>query len=268
MVLGYRFILAAYCIAWLIYTATLTEFVMIEGKNIPWPAFLTNWTYFTLTLYLTLHFVACVVYTCRRGGNCCSSPSVEDHCNLFHELQVEPSLWVPRDYEYVQGSPELDGEVHVSASSFSISILLKVVWILFNIASCMCVMVTILFWIFLWPMMSDNTDEFGFMINFQLHAVTSIILILEHVVSAVPIRLNHYLFSAAYGVIYVTFSLIYYAVDKTVIYPVILDWSKPGFPVAVVVVTCFVVGPLMQLFFFAIYKLKLYIFSEINQEQL
>ena len=253
---------------WLLYTASYADQILVGGINIPWPAFLTNWTYFTLTLYLSLHFVACVVYTCRRGGSCCSCPSVETHCSLFSELHVEPSLWVPHDYQIVQGSPELDGEVHTSLSNFSISILLKAVWVLFNVASCMCLIVTLLFWIFLWPTMSGSVGDFGFLLNFQLHAVTSIIVVLEHIVSAVPIRLYHYLYSCIYGLIYVIFSLIYYATDKAVIYPVLLDWGKPGFPIVVVCLTCFILGPLIQLFLFAIYKFKLFIYSKINQEQL
>lgn len=271
VILGYRFILAAYCIVWLIYTASYADNILVGNNYVPWQAFLTNWTYFTLTLYLTLHFVACIVYVCNRGGNCCSHPSVEHHCGLFHELHVEPSLWVshgyePRDYEFVQGSPNSDDEGSQSSADFSISILLKVVWLLYNIASCSCVMVTILFWIFLWPYM--EVDGFAFLLNFQLHAVTSIIIILEHIVSAVPIRLYHYIYTFIFGAIYIIFSLIYYAVDKVVIYPVMLDWGKPVTPVVVSLVSSLVVGPLAHLFFFGIYKFKLYIYSKLNQEQL
>ena len=268
VILGYRFVLAVYCIVWLIYTASVAELILIGDAYVPWPAFLTNWTYFLLTFYLTLHFVACVVYVWHRGGSCFSRPSPEHHCGLFNEFHTEPSLWTSHDYEFVQGQPESDEEVHTRSTNYSTSILLKAVWILYSMASNFCLMVTLLFWVFLWPMMSDDTDSFGIMLNVQLHAVTSIIVIIEHVLSAVPVRLYHYIFSLILGLIYVIFSLIYYAVDGVVIYPKMLDWGKPTFPIIVVVLTAVVVGPLVHLFFFAIYKLKLLIYSKINREHL
>ena len=267
-ILAYRFVLATYCIVWLIYTASFGELILIGDNYIPWPAFLTNWTYFLLTLYLTLHFVACVVYICHRGGSCFSQPSAEHHCGLFHEFRIEPSLWTSQDYEIVQGRPESDEDVHTRASDYSVSILLKAVWILYSMASNFCLMVTLLFWIFLWPMMSGDTDSFGLMINIQLHAVTSIIVIIEHSVSAVPVRLYHYIFTLIIGIIYVVFSLIYYAADGAVIYPKILDWGQPALPVIVVMLTALVFGPLVHLFYFAIYKFKLFIYSKINEEHL
>ena len=267
-ILVYRFVLATYCIFWLIYTASFGDVILIGDVYIPWPAFLTNWTYFLLTLYLTVHFIACVVYVCHRGGSCVSRPSVEHHCGLFHEFHVEPSLWTSQDYEIVQGRPESDDEIHMRGSEFSLSILLKAVWILYSIASNFCLMVTLLFWLFLWPMMSSQTDSFGLLINVQLHAVTSIIIIIEHMVSAVPVRLYHYIFTLILGIIYVVFSLIYYAVDGAVIYPKILDWGEPTLPAIVVTGTALIAGPLVHLFFFAIYKLKLFIYSRMNEEHL
>lgn len=267
--LVYRFIVAAYCIVWLIYTASYADNILVGDHYVPWPAFLTNWTYFILTLYLTLHFVACIIYICKRGGNCCSQPSVEHHFGLFHELQVEPSLWVPgdhepSDYEFVHGSS--NEEVTLGPTDFTISILLKLVWILYSIASSICLMVTLLFWITLWPYM--NHTRFGFLLNFQLHAVTSIIIILEHLVSAVPIRLWHFIYTFIFGIIYVIFSIVYYAVDHVVIYPVLLDWGKPCTPIFVCLLTSLVAMPLAHLFFFGLYKLKLYIYRRLNQDQL
>ena len=262
-ILVYRFVLAAYCIFWLIYTASNGD-ILIDDVYIPWPAFLTMWAYFLLTLYLTSHFIACLVYVCHRRGSCFSRPSVEHHSGLFHEFHVEPSLWTSENYEMCQGRPESDDDFHTRGSQFSLSILLKSVWILYSLASNMCMTVTLLFWLVIWPRMSAERRFYTLSVDIQLHAVTFIIIIIEHMVSAVPVRLYHYIFTLILGIIYAAFTIIYYAVDGVVIYPKLLDWGEPAVAAITVTGTILIVGPLVHLFFFAIYKLKLFIYSKMR----
>lgn len=263
--LVYRFVVAAYCIFWLIYTSRYSAVVNLNDTDIPIFAFLTTWTYTVLTVYLTLHFLSCMLYMCRRGGGWCRSLSNENHRHMFHELQVQPSLWAEREYDSIPGT-EPD-EVDEEMRTIRLSWLNKLVWILYNIASSGSIVVTLGFWILLYPYL--HITGFDLIINIQLHGITSVIIMLEICVTAVPIRLPHFWFTLAYGTLYYIFSGIYYAVDhKHVLYPDIIDWNKPGNTMLVYVLAAFIVLPLIQLFLFGIYKLRLFIYDKCNPEQL
>lgn len=243
-----------------------TSEVTLNGVGIPAFAFLTVWTYTVLTVYLTLHFLSCLLYACRRGGTICRRLSNENHRHMFHELQVQPSLWADRDYDAIPGTEpdEIDDEMR----TIRLSWLTKLVWILYNIASSACLVVTLGFWILLYPHLDIHTGK-DLLINIQLHGITSVIIMLEICVTAIPIRLPHMVFTLAYGALYFIFSGVYYAVDhRHVLYPNIIDWSKPGVTMIVFVVAAFVALPLIQLFLFGLYRLRLFIFDKCNPEQL
>jgi len=65
-----------------------------------------------------------------------------------------------------------------------------------------------------------------------------------------------------YGLAYLIFSTIYWAVDHSnVMYPGVLDWNVP-ITTAVVILVLFVIGiPLVQFILFNIYQLRLYIYT-------
>ena len=225
VVLLYRFILAGYCTGWLVYTSTLDNPLPINStsKNgsesdyvdIPIYAFLTQWTYLVLTLYLMLHFIVCVMYVCKRGGSMFKSLTSENHRRMFNELQVQPSLWgSSREYEVVHGtnSDEDMSDAITQNSSYG-QRLINLTWIFYNIASNACFMVTIIFWAMLYPLFADQLSWWGLFLNIQLHGITSIIIVIEHLLSAVPWRLLHFIYPFIYGLIYVVFSGIYYAMD-------------------------------------------------------
>ncbi|XP_045166147.1 protein rolling stone-like [Mercenaria mercenaria] len=266
VVLLYRFIVAAYCIFWLIYTSRYGAVVVLNDTEIPMFAFLTTWTYFVLTVYLLLHFLSCLLYACRRGGAMCGRLSSENHRHIFHELQVQPSLWASREYDTIPGT-DPDEVFSDEMRTIKLSWLTKLIWILYNIASNACILITLAFWILLYPGMEMSGKEL--MINIQLHGITSVIIMIEICISAVPIRLLHFVYTLAYGLLYYLFSGIYYAVDhKHVLYPHVLDWSEPGNTVIVMVLAAFIALPLVQLFLFGIYKFRLFIYDKCNPEQL
>lgn len=223
-----------------------------------WPVYLTNWTYFMLALYLTWHAVGTLIFLCTGPLPIQQCPPHEIHKNMFIELQTYPSLWGGNDYETVPG----DEEHQVSVRMHQLPWYFKITWILYGIASSAAVMVTAVFFIFLWPMM--NSAGGIDMMNLQLHGINSVIIIIEHFVSAVPIRLYHYIYPLIYGLMYLIFSLIFWAVDHNhVIYPEVLDWNKPGPTVVMVVILAIVVLPLLQLFYFVVYKIKIFIYKHL-----
>ena len=123
--------------------------------------------------------------------------------------------------------------------------------------------VTAMFFIFLWPLFASSTIG---QMNLQLHGINSVIILIEHLVSAVPYRLLHYVYALSYGLAYLIFSAIFYAAgNDDPIYP-ILDWTNPGFTMIIVVLVGFVVLPLLQVFFFVIYKVRLCLFDALTRQ--
>ncbi|VDO15891.1 unnamed protein product [Rodentolepis nana] len=84
------------------------------------------------------------------------------------------------------------------------------------------------------------------------HTIPAITVFLDVCVNGLPIRLFHTIYPMIYGVIYVTFSYIYYnAGHNKPIYPV-LDWSKPGKAASVsatVIAVCVVVQFVLYLLY-------------------
>lgn len=272
VVLLYRFIFAAVTVGWLLYNATLANSLKINGIDVPVFAFLTEWTFFILALYFTLHFVVCLLYSCRRWGSWCTRPTAETHRALFNELDVFPSLWSSQEYQSIPGAvmdpddPSSDPSVLVSQVD-SLPWLLKLVWVIYNMASTASLMVTLVFWTLLYPQM--DLKGLAFVINFMLHATNSIVIIFEHILSAVPFRFMHIIYPLIYAIIYVIFSGVYYAIDhRHVLYPNVLDWSQPGRTTVVLLIVAFIIFPLIQLFFCGIYRLRLFIYDKLHPEQL
>ncbi|KAH3820772.1 protein rolling stone-like [Dreissena polymorpha] len=265
-ILLYRFCVAAYTMFWVIYTSRNTPDTKIQEHSISIMAFLTTWTYIVLTVYLVLHFIITCVHFLKSELGLLRRLTSENHRRLFHELQVQPSLWGNQEYEYVPGTA--DGTDVELVITYSPNLLSKIVWILYNIASSASIMVTILFWALLFPYLPKEGDKY-LLFNIQLHAVTSVIVILEHSLSAIPIRLQHAIFTLIYGLCYLTFAGIMYAVHHSnIFYPGVLDFSQPSRTAVMCVVVVFVVLPLIQLFLFGIYKFRMWLFDTCNPEEL
>ena len=167
------------------------------------------------------------------------------------------------------GSGEHAAEVEI-LNSQSPDFFMKIVWIMYNVASVACILVTIVFWSLIFPYIKlDDVGGDEVLINVQLHGITSVIVVIEHCVSAIPIRLPHVVFTLIYGMLYVIFAGCFYAADhRHVMYPNILDFSNPKNTAIVCVVTAFVGLPLIQLFLFALYKFRTWLFDKLCPEEL
>lgn len=101
-----------------------------------------------------------------------------------------------------------------------------------------------------------------------MHTINSVFIILNLLVTAMPVQILHFIYPVAYGALYFLFNFIYIISGGTdlqgrkVIYTVI-DWNTP-FPTAVAVVLGVLVAvPLGHLLVFAVYTLRLYIHSKV-----
>jgi len=134
---------------------------------------------------------------------------------------------------------------------------MKLSWFLFSVATTAAVMVTAVFFAGVFPVLHLNHVS---VIDINVHIMNTVLVILEFSISAFPVRLLHVVYVLCYGLAYVIFSVIYWAIDHSnVMYPGVLDWNAPKTTAVVLVVLTFVGIPLLQLILFSIYQLRLYI---------
>ncbi|XP_064632435.1 protein rolling stone-like [Lineus longissimus] len=259
----YRFIVAGYIVGWLMYVAASFKEVQGQSFNLyAWPVYLTNWSYFVLSAHLLVALVVACIHTAEQGNHC---------CRREHVLEIEESDMTDRDYDDFtpnMTSTEAEDEEVLIRQPQSLPWYMKMSWILLNVSAVAAILVSIVYWGALYPQMSKASADIGFIIDFNLHAVNSIVILLEMFICAIPIRLMHFIYPMVYGFAYVVFSLIFWAYDNSrVIYPKVLDWNHPGITAIVIVVIAFVGLPLFQLFLYGLYRLRVCIFRAIYRQR-
>ncbi|XP_013416852.1 uncharacterized protein LOC106178276 [Lingula anatina] len=108
----------------------------------------------------------------------------------------------------------------------------KMSWVLMNINQVAAPIITALYYAMLYPLKQDNsknTDTIEFLVDIQLHAVNTCLVVLELCLAAYPVRILHFTHALIYGLVYLAWSAIYWSFDhqKNVLYPGVLDWNNP-----------------------------------------
>ena len=144
---------------------------------------------------------------------------------------------------------------------------MKLSWLLFNATISFSVVVTVVYFGALYPMLAAKGYTPGVM-DINLHAINSLMVILELLLSAFPVRLLHVVYPFIYGVTYVVFSVFFWMGDpkNNVVYP-ILDWNEPATAGVVVVVLGLVVLPLFHSMAFGIYRLRLLVYRKVYNHE-
>lgn len=194
----------------------------------PWWAFLTYWTYLMLCLYLTWHFVCTLVHLRNRLN--CLHPAFCQRLLLSSPVPAEDLCWY-----------------------------FKISWVLFSIAIVGSILVTLLFFIFLWPSYIQSGQDK----NIHLHVINSFIAGMELLFTAIPLRFWHVVYVLLYGIVYFIFTAIYYwAGNTTPIYLDVIDWSKPAKTFGILLAICFAI-PILQGFLVGIQKGRVYLCDKI-----
>ncbi|XP_059153733.1 protein rolling stone-like [Physella acuta] len=126
------------------------------------------------------------------------------------------------------------------------------------------ILVTIMYWAVEY---NGSTDVVGV----EVHSINTVFILTNHMMTAMPCQILHFIYPMLYLALYALFTYIYYACDGTnikgrpVIYSVV-DWGK-AYPTAItVVVGILVFVPLVHLVLFAIYTFRIFLHSKINSE--
>lgn len=216
--------------------------------------FLTIWTYLLLTVYLIYSTGCCFYYFFSR---ICQT--------------VENTVQVSDNSQSMESEPDRTGLLNTSmiienAEERQLPLYIQLDWLLFNTSSTSAVVVSVTFWSALWPMLQkDHISNIGLWNNINLHAINSIIVLIHFISSAIPVRLLHFCYPFAYGIIYTIFNIIYWSVDKghNIVYP-ILNWNKPQISIPCILIIAGIVSPLVHVGFYFIYRLKLYIYTKLH----
>ena len=251
----YRLVTAGYVLSWLVYTA-----VTFPTTIRPWPVWLTNWSYLLLTCHLVLACVISVLHHGASGQHCCQ----RSQRAISRERRD-----TPRGFNSTSGilAESSDGGNATDSSDFTVTFdnledalpwYIKLDWFLFAIVSNISFIVTIVYFVALFPQLMNIDAAPPLLEDLHLHLVNSLVILLELALTAIPIRLLHVLYPFIYGLVYIIFSAVYWAVDhKNVLYPHVLDWNEPGQTMVVVVILAFVFVPFFQFITFGLYHLRL-----------
>ncbi|CAH1803047.1 unnamed protein product [Owenia fusiformis] len=247
----YRIVLPLYVASWYITLMVITK--GRSGIHSSY-AYLTIWSYTILLIHLIWAF----------GVNLVSIWIKRHRSNSSMSLHIDTKDGADNyAFQYDATAETSSGCQNTESVTKSNTWYMKVSWVLFSNSSVAAIIVTAIYFSALYSLTGQtHLDPF----DFNLHGVNSIIMILEHCIAGYPIRLLHLIYPLIYGAIYIIFSAIYWSFDhkNNVLYPGVLDWNHPGSTMLVLCILVFLVVPILQLIFYGIHRLKLWLHLKIH----
>jgi len=155
-----------------------------------------------------------------------------------------------------------DFSTRVHHADYSQTLCHKVAWFFYIVASNNSIMVTIVYWSFLY----DGSFKIG-EADISFHLLNSVFMLTETCLSAVPVRLLHVVYAELYGLLYLFFTVVYWRSGGTdaegnhFIYPIVDYKDKPWAAALLVILYALVGLPTSQLINFGLFKLRCYLHS-------
>ncbi|XP_046569890.1 protein rolling stone-like [Haliotis rubra] len=210
----YKILLSAYLISTLLYNFRTFE------SDIPWPAFLTSWTYTLLTTYHVVHTVVVLHHTMSSTCHTClSQPTREEH-----QRELTENFNPAEGTQTILPSQEQNNDLPRH---------LIILWILYGVINAVCPGVTIM-----WYATVATTEDSFLPQELFVHALNTVVVLVDQMICAIPVRLLHFTFPIAYGLVYSLFSGLYWMAEhKHVLYGKVLDWNHPAIPFGMVFAT-------------------------------
>jgi len=95
----------------------------------------------------------------------------------------------------------------VGATSLQMSPVFKVIWVLQTIGFTTAPVVSSIYWIVIYSGIFVDFD------NVNKHIINSVYVFVDVFITGIPVRLLHFLYSLAFGTVYIVFTLVYWAAD-------------------------------------------------------
>ncbi|CAG2218387.1 unnamed protein product [Mytilus edulis] len=204
-----RLIMAAYALG-----AIMTVYVMSVGEKHLVLVYLTIWTFTLLTIHLWIATVITIFYrpTMNKSGDKMQGVTNPD----FLPSSVESTLSQTADLN----------RSNIGEDQRCIPWFLKLSWLLGDVVLSFEIVVSIIYFVFLFP---DKENRGALINDMNMHAMNTVFVLIDFCISARPVYLLHVIYPIIYGTIYAIFSVIYWTQDhvNNVLYSV-LDWNSPG----------------------------------------
>ncbi|XP_035698721.1 protein rolling stone-like [Branchiostoma floridae] len=229
---------AAACLYQVIVYSTIHA---TDGKFRPKSlAFLTEWGYLLLTVHIVLSAGLCfgdyynsrsqreaapddaLYLTGSTTGNAAATGDLTTHTSLGQDSAQTPQL----AWHY------------------------KLYWALYNVSFSWGICITILFWTLETPDISAG--------SIFAHAINSVTIVIDVMVSGLPCRLLHFVYPLTFGVVYILFTVVYWAAGGTgldgqpYIYPFLDYGGNPVLAAIVAVLAVLVAIPLCHCIVFGL----------------
>ncbi|XP_078270812.1 protein rolling stone [Rhinoraja longicauda] len=252
--LMYRIFLAIYSLVWCICSG-------VQTNHLKWFIFLTHLTYTLLTMYFNLalvNFICYVTFGQKKEAQSAKEASL-----------AEVSLSSPTAAVEVEGGSP--GVTVRKAQRTAPSVLVPgiiVQWVLQNLTCVTSLYVTVAFWSLDYT--PGRVAPNG--VNINMHAVNSVLVLLELGMTAAPTHLAHFTGVLLYSVAFILFTLVYWAMGgtnlkgQTFIYKS-LDYSNdPGVAAGTIIGTLCLAMPLLQFLVWNLHVLKRHVYFRMGGE--
>lgn len=240
-----RIVFVLFRLSLAIYTGTICVLSVVyfphQNPHRPWPVWMTNWTYLLLTCHEILAAVIVLVHLNEGAKGCCSKDDVND------------------DDDDVK-----DDVIGFQADDVKpLPCYMKLDWLFFCIIGPVAMSVTFNRLVF--------AEAEGFETNIKdinNHIMVGFVTLLEYCIGAIPVRLFHFVYVVIYFTVYHLFSYVFWSFDHTnnVLYPH-MDWDDAGNVVVGWVFMALVFGGIMQIVAFALYRLRLLVYSKAYKRE-
>ena len=255
VVLIYRFVVAAFCTGWMIL-------LILHEK---WFIWLSDWSFLLVTVYFICATIVTAIHYKRErkppgksandqmknGEAKCSEAAdsdgdVNNMCESNHELGTNYDCNVEMS---------VISDAYEPSRALPMAWYHEALWVIYNIASVAAILVTLSFWLLLF-----SADDGLGALTVILHGVNSMVMVGDTMISSIPVRLFHVIYPMLYFIVYVMFTVIYWAAtEPNYIYPQ-TDYTGRPILAAVSQLCLFFIGlPLFQSLMFGFYRLRVWI---------
>ncbi|XP_050413775.1 protein rolling stone [Patella vulgata] len=214
-----------YHFGWIIASGVLNfQWASSEENRVKWFIYLTNWTYFMLTVETIVEAI----------------------------ILIYVRIWRK---DIVQGLNK------------DMPWFLKLLWILYNIATTASFIVTALYWSMIFKA-SKGVNP----VSLAVHGINSVYVFLNLFITAVPNRILHFYQPVIYGIIYTVFTAVYHAAngtnmrDQPYVYSV-LNWDKPTKTIIMAIISTFIAIPIMHLFVYLLYFIRVSVYHQCRNRK-
>ncbi|XP_071495397.1 protein rolling stone-like [Diadema antillarum] len=256
---AYRIGIALYQLVWNILVIVFWDdprFYRPVDTTAKWPIYLSNWSFFFLTIYFLTAAISTVAHYMQMRRDKVSSSATEA---VSFELgnPASPKSTSP-------GSPSA---TLLSQQEPTLPWYFKLTWLLQTVALNAVLFVAMGYWFFEYDPALEKLQVF----TIHVHAVAAVLGIVDFFVVANPFRVLHFIYPVIYFTTYIVFTLIYYhsgginPYGGREMYEDMIDWEdNVGVSVGMSFVFIVVLGPVLHLIYLGLYVIRRLVAGEIS----